>query len=357
MKILYHIPSLKTIYAGRTIYHGYKNAFQSLGHEFRPFTSNDSLITTLESFNPDVFITATHFYYQRFLNHQVLKKFRDQGLVVFVNIDAWRSGLNISRINEARSLKDNKKIQLLLKEGLLGDIFIQAIEQDDYRMEGFEREMGCKYHTIPLAADDSVLFPEFVKDYATDIAYVGTYLPQKRKIFHEEVFPLRKKYRLDLYGQDWTVTSRLAGWGQRFGQLFNVPILRSLQKQTLELSDERKIYSSAKILINIHEDYQRHFGGDCNERTFKIPLCSGFEIVDNVKCIKKYFKEDEEIVVALNKADWFDKIDHYFRYPEDKLKIIEAGHQRVKTDHTYKNRVWELLRLYKSFKDGSIRNL
>ncbi len=353
MKILYHIPSLYTIYAGRTIYHGYKNAFVGMGHDFRPLTSDDSLSDVLESYSPHIFITASHFYYQKFLNLKKLNKYRDKGLVVFVNIDAWRSGLNKSRINEASALKDNYKVLSLLKDGLLGDIFIQGIEQDDPRMDGFERETGCAYHTIPLAADDSVLFPDFVRNYDTDIAFVGTYLLQKRKIFRDQVFPLQKKYRLALYGQDWTIGSRIVGWGQRCGQLFNVPLLRSLQKPKLELSDERKIYSSATISINIHENYQRQLGGDCNERTFKIPICSGFEITDDVRCIRKYFKEGEEIVIATNQKDWFDKIEHYLRHPDDRLKIIEAGYRRVKRDHTYKNRVSELIRLYKTFKGES----
>ena len=194
MRILYHIPSLYTIYAGRTIYYGYKNAFHAMGHDFRPLTSDDSLSDILESYNPHIFITASHFYYQKFLDLRELKKCREQGLVVFVNLDAWRSGLNKSRINEAGALKDNQKYLSLLKDGLLGDIFIQGIEQDDPRMDGFERETGCAYHTVPLAADDSMLYPDFVQEYETDIAYVGTYLPQKRKIFHlwYQCYPLLK---------------------------------------------------------------------------------------------------------------------------------------------------------------------
>lgn len=34
MKILYQVLDVNTIYAGRTIFNGYKNAFEDLGHTF-----------------------------------------------------------------------------------------------------------------------------------------------------------------------------------------------------------------------------------------------------------------------------------------------------------------------------------
>src|SRR5579864_6218230 len=157
MKILYHLPSPHTIYAGRTIYNGYRNAFLHLGHEFQPFTSDDSLARVLESFNPNIFITASHFYYLRFLDHRLLKYFRDAGLFVFVWIDAWISGVNRARVNEARSLKDNGSVLALLKDGLLGDVFLQGIEHCDERMRGFENSTGVSYHTVPLAADHTTI--------------------------------------------------------------------------------------------------------------------------------------------------------------------------------------------------------
>ena len=116
------------------------------------------------------------------------------------------------------------------------------------------------------------------------------------------------------------------------------------------MSDERKIYNSSVISINVHEEYQRKFGGDCNERTFKIPLAGGFEISDDVACLKKYFKEGEEIVIAKDKKDWFEKINYYMKNPEKRNTIIEAGKQRVLKEHTYKNRVEQMIRIYNSIK-------
>ena len=85
MKIVYHMPFIETLTAGRTIYYGYKNAFEDLGHTFIPFTMNDNLEELLNSIQPDIFITSTHSYHQKFLNFQLLRKYRDKGMKVFVN--------------------------------------------------------------------------------------------------------------------------------------------------------------------------------------------------------------------------------------------------------------------------------
>ena len=215
-------------------------------------------------------------------------------------------------------------------------------------MQGFEEATGYRHHTVPLAADKTLHFPEYSEKFKADISYLGTYLPEKRNFFKEQVFPLKGRYDLRLYGQDWALKDRLAGGCQKIGQYFNLPWLNSLQKPKLNLEDERKIYASSLVSLNVHENYQREFGGDCNERTFKIPACGGFEITDEVACIGKYFKEGEEMIIAKDKNDWFDKIEFYIKNPDKRLRIIKAGRERVLRDHTYHNRVARFLEIYKN---------
>ena len=346
MNIAYHMPSLDTIYAQRTIYYGYKNAIEDLGHKFFTFSSRNNLEKFLEENCIDIFLTSSHFYYLKYLNLNTLKKYRNKGMVLFTKIDFWNSPLSSLRINEAKSLKDDARTVQLIKDGLLGDVFFHVVEQSDERMAGFEKETGYKYYTIPLAADKMTMECKFSKDFIADISYIGTYLPSKRKFFKDCVSPLKNKYDLRLYGQDWTLQNRLMGCIQKFGQYYCLPYLSSIQKPKLQLEDEAKIYSSSRICINVHEDYQKNYGGDCNERTFKIPLCGGFEITDDVACIHKYFKDSKEIVIAKNRDDWFEKIDFYMNNPDKKLAIIEAGRERVLKDHTYHKRIEQIIKIY-----------
>lgn len=348
MNIIYHIPSLDTIYAGRTIYNGYKNAFEDLGHTFVPFTANDNQEELFERVQPDIFITSLHAYNLRHLDLKILKDQKKKGMKVFVNTPFWKSPLSKGRINEAPSLSENKEYIALIKSGDFGDVYYNVCEDEDPRMEGFEKVTGYKHHTLPLAADKTLHFPEYSENFKADISYIGTYLPEKREFFKKVIFPLQKKYATKLYGQDWTLGDRVLGFAQKVGQYYNIPQVRSLQRPKLRLDDERKIYSSSTISINVHERYQREFGGDCNERTFKIPLSGGFEITDNVACIRKYFKEGEEIVIAENDDDYAAKLEYYLRNPEKRNAIIEAGRRRVLEEHTYYNRVEKMVKMMDS---------
>ncbi len=345
MKILYQFLSPTTIYAGRTIYNGYKNAFTDLGHEFRPFTADDNFGELLDRYQPDIFFTGLSAYSLRYLDLEALNRHRQRGLKVFVNVPFWVSPLSKLRINETSGLKGNAEFCHLIKERLIGDFCFNSCEQDDGRMSGFEEALDQPYYTIPLAADKTIMKESFDAEFQADISYLGTNLPEKRPFFEGYVLPLKSKYDVRLYGQDWTLLDRGLGWVQRFGQYFNIGPLARVQKPKLQLGDEAKIYTSSRISINVHEEFQRRFGGDCNERTFKIPLCGGFEIVDDVSCIRKYFTEGEEITIARNPADWLEKIDYYIKNLDKRAPIVAAGQRRVLKDHTYHNRVARLLEI------------
>jgi spore maturation protein CgeB len=345
VKVLYHIPSLDSIYAHRTIYHGYRNAFLDLGHEFQPFTLDHRLDEVLQHYRPDLFITASHSFYRRQLDYALLRRFRNEGLRVLVKIDFWDSPLSALRINEAKSLKDEPRIVDMIASGELGDFFFHVVEQDDPRMAGFSERTGRPFYTVPLAADRIALKPAFDPRFDADISYVGTSLPEKRAFFKEHVFPLGRRHTLRIYGQDWSRLDRSLAWVQRAGQYLNIKPLARLRKPRLQLEDEARIYASSKVSINVHEEYQRRFGGDCNERTFKIPFCGGFEVVDQVACLDRYFERGRELAVASTGGEWVDMVEHYLRHPEARASMIDAGRQRVARDHTYHNRVAQLLSL------------
>lgn len=347
MRIAYHLPSTESIYAYRTIYNGYKNAFEDLGHEFHTFTANDNLATFLEIHKPELFLTSTHYYYRRYLDFKLLKKYRDAGMKMLTKIDFWNSPVDKMRINEAKSMKDDKEVIRLIQSGLYGDYFHHVVEQDDQRMDGFEKTTGYPFYTIPLAADKIVLNAKLSQKFIADISYIGTNLPDKKEFFRKYVFPLGDKYRLKIYGQDWTFYDKALGLVQKFGQLYNIKPLKSIQKPKLKLDDEAKIYRSSLVSINVHERFQKIYGGDCNERTFKIPFCKGFEVVDNVACISKYFVPDKEIVIGKTDSDWQEKVEYYLKNPSKREKIIEAGRKRVIKDHTYHSRVKQILEIIK----------
>jgi spore maturation protein CgeB len=349
LKILYQIPSLETIYAFRTIYYGFKNAFEDLGYKFITLTSKDNLKEVLKRENPDILIASSSNYYLKFLDLNLIKKYRKKGMVMFTKIDYWHSPMK--RLNEARSLKNEKKKIQMIKNGLLGDIFFYQTEQDDKRMEGFEKETTKKFETILLAADKILMSNENDSKFKADISYIGTNIPEKRIFFKKFLFPLGRKYNLKMYGQDWILKDRLLGWVQRFGQYFNINFLKKVQKPKLELVDESKIYNSSKICVNIHDIYQVRYG-DINERFFKIMACKAFQMAPYMPVIKRYFNS-KEVVLAKSESEWFNKINYYMNYPEKRREIAKRGYKKVMKYHTYHNRVKQIINLYKKFKENN----
>lgn len=354
MKVLYHSPTLHSIYAQRTILNGYRNAFTDMGHEFQILTADLRANEVFSVYRPDLFITSSFSWYRKYLNFQDLKQFRREGMFTLVKVDFWDSPLSAMRINEAPSLKNDREFLDLTQSDLYGDAYFHVVEQDDMRMDGFSKTIGSPYHSIPLAADKISLLPAYENKFASDVAYIGTNLPDKREFFKKNVLPLGEQWNLKIYGQDWSKTDYLLGWAQRAGQYFNIPMIRSLRKPKLQIEDEAKIYYSASVSINVHEAYQREFGGDCNERTFKIPLCRGFEVVDSVSCIKKYFSGPGEIVMADNDREWVELIHHYLHNPDDREAIINAGHKRVLGQHTYHHRAQQMINIMSESADNTI---
>lgn len=350
MKVIFFVPHLNTNYAGRTLYNGFKNAFIDLGHSFRFLTVDDNQPEVFQSFEPDILITSLTNYFLKFLDLHEVYAAKQRGMKVFVSTPMWKSPFSKLRVNESPSLSTQKKLVELITKDKLGDIYFSPIEQGDERMAGFKEATGYDCLTVPLAADKTIIYSEYNLKFKKDISFLGTYLPEKRPFFQETIFPLKGKYNIGLYGQDWTFSYKAVSNLKKVGQFLNIPILKNIHKPSLELSDERKIYTSSLISINVHEEYQKKFGTDCNERTFKIPLAGGFEICDDVACVKKYFKEGEEIVIAYDKKDWWEKFEYFIKNPEKRLSIIEAGKKRVLADHTYHNRVKSLLDLYATIK-------
>ncbi len=345
MKILYQIPSLDTIYAGRPIYFGYKHAFEDLGHEFRPLTANDDQEKIFKEFDPDILMTSIGGYILKYLDLALVKKQKKKGMKVLVNTPQWRSPMAKNRINEVTDFGQNEAYINLIKSGDFGDIYYNVCEQGDPRMDGFEKTTGYPYHTVLLAVDKLIPEPEANEEYTCDVSFIGTYLPGKREYIQKHLLPLKNKYNVKIYGRDWTSLDRFLNFSMKVGQYYNIPYLRSFKKFKPTLEGERLLHKSSTIALNIHEDYQKIPPGDLNERTFKIPASGGFEIIDNVPSIHKYFTDGVDMTIAQNTDDFFEKVEYYIKNPEKRLPIIEAGKKKVLQEHTYHNRVEQLLSL------------
>jgi spore maturation protein CgeB len=335
MRILYHIPNRHNLYAGRFIYEGYRDAFQDCGHVFTTFTNQDRLGDVLESARPDLFLTGTHPLYVRALDLGALRAWRGKGMLTLVNTEPLEYPADVGH-----SLGRRTELMELIRAGGFGDAYYSYFQPE--RMRDFVQASGQPHHTVLLAANKLRHYPVAPRaELQSDAAFIGAYLPRKRATFARLLEPLRARWNVRVYGRDWTRRDRWLGVLQRGSQYLNLRLLDRLRPLDVPLDLERAIYSATKIGLNIHEEQQRAQGEDFNERTFKILACGAFELCDDVAVIRRYFTPDE--LVLASDADWLATFEYFERHADERQRIQERGTHKVVTQHTYHNRVAQLL--------------
>ena len=175
-----------------------------------------------------------------------------------------------------------------------------------------------KYHTkwkkfinyIPLAFDNISYQPQKDDNYAYDICFVGGWADngfnEKRAIMLAH-FDELKKLNINM------------------GICIN---------QGISVQDEANLLYNSKISLNIHDQYQRVYGDDSNERTFKSLGLNGFLICDKVREVKRLFPD---VPTGESPADFVELVRKYLSTPLEDIK--ERNKQKILDKHTYVHRV------------------
>jgi len=326
MKVLYYIPHLKTTGADRWIYEGWKYAFEDCGHEFFELTDYDDFRNKVQAVQPDIlFVTNLADMVTR--HHKFLTWVRRRGTKVFLTV-YWPL-----RTEEVQ----------IIRQYDVADVYFG--EREPESMAEFEKTTGRRYYLIPNAANKLLHFPtQPVEKYQYDIVYLGAMLPKKKWFFDNVLLPLRKRYKVGIFGPYWTIRDNLLRAGQKLCRKVKFKAGSDFFNKlriVIPSGEENQLYSSAKICLNFHErepdGSQPHY--IVNQRAFKIPACGGFQICDYVPALRRYFAEDEVVMAGLNAQKWFEKIDYYLTHDAERERIRQNGICRALRDHTYHARV------------------
>lgn len=343
MKVVYTINTPGGLGADRWIYEGYRHAFVDTGHDFFDLVESDDFPAKIQEINPNILMLDFSIFERKYnkpgIALNVLRTAKDAKAKIFCQIAF-----------DDRSVRRIKFIKRCLP---YMDIFYSSYAPEVN--EGFESVFKRKLHFVPFAANSQYYFPQKPKkELQCDIAFVGSYYTDKKKAFRELLLPLKQKYNVKIYGSGWTKTDKVLRFvGGASKKIGLTGLSGHIDKKRLRFSslDEARLYASAKICINIHESYDSgHIKGFSNEREFKIPASGGFQITDYLPTIGYFFQPNKEIVMAKDSQDWFKKIDYYLKNDKERKKIRKAGTKRALKDHTYHNRVKQIIGLYESTK-------
>ena len=188
-------------------------------------------------------------------------------------------------------------------------------------------ETGCRTVSIMNGADLFVYTGGRQKpEYKCDLSFIGGYWPYKARNMDRYLMPLTHplgKYNIKFFGNQGWPGCHYMGW----------------------IPDEevKHMLKSSTICPNVSEPHATDFGFDVNERTFKILANECFCISDYVDSMAKEVYTNDEVVFAKTPEEFHELVEHFVKYPDERIPYMKRGYQTVMKKHTYFHRVSKML--------------
>ncbi|MFA7245502.1 MAG: glycosyltransferase [Candidatus Magasanikbacteria bacterium] len=196
------------------------------------------------------------------------------------------------------------------------------------------KKAGIKSEYFKLGFEKEVLNNLSKKDNFFDVVHIGGYGPvhNERNALLEKV---SKIVPIDF-------------WGYGVNNLSSEsPIRKKIHGESWGVNMFETLYNS-KITMTKHIDSVA--GEYANNMTlFEATGVGTLLITDEKKNLSELFKIGEEVVTYKNAEDLADKIKYYLDHEEERKKIALAGQRRTLTEHTYTNRMQELIKIIENY--------
>lgn len=249
-----------------------------------------------------------------------------------------------------RFIKEEMKIPLIAY--IWDDPFYSyaGLYADEYRKTNFEKGMNLYDHIfvydthyveeikkrgflqttyLPLATDPKRykrmnISEEDQKHYGYDVCFVG--IPYPNRV---EVLDGLAQYRVGVFGDGWD--KYFLRRGKKTPSYYRG---KAIGEKVL------KIYRSSKIVLNIHDPEAKE---GVNTRTFDILACGARELVDYKKSLNDHFHVGKEIIAYKNLKELHSLVAYYLEHLEELNEISEKGRRRVLQEHTWDQRIRQLI--------------
>lgn len=196
------------------------------------------------------------------------------------------------------------------------------------------KEQGIKSHFLAVAFDDSYYFPIENADKDIDIAFVGSLYAEKsedREKLLDEIIANFPDRNIQIYGKYFCVRKP-----QRFVKYYLKGFSKYYMNRDVQTSEVNKLYSRAKIVINIHHKQTKY---SANTRFFELMGSRTFQIVDETGYIRDEFIPDETVVCYRSREELMDKIRKYLDNQELRERVAQNAYTEAISKHTYEKRV------------------
>ena len=190
---------------------------------------------------------------------------------------------------------------------------------------------NCDYFKIGF--DQRILSKNSQNDRDIDFSFVGG-ISKNHNHAKKDIEYLIKNANLQVYGYGanklpLNSTIRRNHKGEKWGlEMYN-------------------ILSRSKISFNRHINVAENNAN--NMRLYEATGMGSLLLTDKKDNLKELFEEDREIVTYESKEEAFDKYNYLINKPEELSKIAKAGQLRTLTEHTYENRIKELIKILNKY--------
>ncbi len=243
----------------------------------------------------------------------------------------YMQDLNVIPPGSLRQLK--KKVKLIVGQIACPLPSKSYLEQYDLILTSFPhyvskfKKMGLKSEYFRIGFDPIVLNELGDLDKKYDVTFIGGISPAHSKaIVLLEYLARNTDIQFFGYGADLLPASS--------------PIRERHHGEVWALEMYRKLAQS-KITINRHIDVAENYAN--NMRLYEATGCGAMLLTDMKDNLGNLFRIGTEVVAYRTKEEAVEKIEYYLAHENELVNIANKGQERTLAEHTYGNRMNELV--------------
>lgn len=192
---------------------------------------------------------------------------------------------------------------------------------------GFDAEwraLGMNAKFLPAAGDAGITPVSPTPAYSSDVAFIGTGYDETRAAL---LLDVAKQHDVRVYGPAWEPWAMELKWNGR----------------SVEGNEFAQVCSSAAITLGINPS--RAAGGVTytSDRTWMVILAGAFYLGHGTPGVTQFLRDGEHCAWYADVDECLAKVDHYLCNPGERERIRKQGERFVRANHTYDQRIANLL--------------
>lgn len=296
-RIILHQPGNGAI---KYLMKNWKMIFDVMGVSCYLMKFNETPIKVFEFFKPTSFITVADPYYINNINEEFLKKYKEEHDITIGNL-----------VDHKTFSKAIDCVDFLITSHLN--------PHTDKKYKNVDKPiMSIPFGANPLHNYMRLGLPIW------PYVFVGTNSNVKANETKDYLTPIVEKYPGLVIGTNFD---------------FGIP---EIDPEQISI-----FYNCAAICPNFHIKMQYEESIELNERTYVLPACGAFQIVDRPTAMNLEFNNDELCIVD-NVKEYHSKFEYYLKNPIEKLSYISKGMEKVMKNYTLFHRLKPLCDYYRS---------